>query len=172
MCAIKRGMGVVVSKGRREGGLGQQSGSGQSKFTFAVKRQRRCVFNIFQRVLPFHVVSSSLSARRGSPEAQGKRCRGCRGGSTASSGQSCSLHGGTNFCTLNYKLKNLKALKAFAETKAKSKHNKGIKIASEQTNKRKQNCQQRGGWRERVWGQRVCVSVLLICTWNTKDTFS
>lgn len=66
-------------------------------------------------------------------------------GSTASSGQSCSLHGGTNFCTLNYKLKSLKALKAFAETKAKSKHNKGIKIASEQTNKRKQNCQQRRG---------------------------
>lgn len=74
MCAIKRGMGVVAGKGRREERLRQKSGRGQSKFTFAVKRQRRCVFNIFQRVLPFHVVSSSLSARRGSPEAQGKRC--------------------------------------------------------------------------------------------------
>lgn len=77
MCAIKRGMGVVAGKGRREEGKGQKSGRGQSKFTFAVKRQRRCVFNIFQRVLPFHVVSSSLSARRGSPEAQRKRGRGC-----------------------------------------------------------------------------------------------
>lgn len=55
LCAIKQ-------QAQACGWLGGGKGMGKSKFTSAVKRQRRSVFNIFQRVLPFHVVSSSSSA--------------------------------------------------------------------------------------------------------------
>lgn len=83
LCAIKRqntardGGGQQRQRLRANGrAVERQSGrAGQSKFTFAVKRQRRCVFNIFQRVLPFHVVSSSLSARPQAKDRERQRER-------------------------------------------------------------------------------------------------
>lgn len=193
LCAIKPELqkaGAGVRGARRP----EARGTGKSKFTSAVKRQRRSVFNIFQRVLPFHVVSSSSSASATGavPTSQlqlellkreNRRYRyiRCSEWSILFLGLLCG-HGkgrerGIQICTLNYKLKSLKVLKAFAETKAKSKHNKGIKIASEQTNKRKQGRGTDGRTetdpgRQGIRGACCFVSVLLICTWNTKDTFS
>lgn len=73
LCAIKPELPEAGAECQRDGTDGRRGyearGTGKSKFTSAVKRQRRSVFNIFQRVLPFHVVSSSSSASAAGADA-------------------------------------------------------------------------------------------------------